>query len=92
MFLAALDRRERQGRRKEGRKEDPTYPVFPLLSTAGKGTQPLETWRNGLYFKYREPLGAVSGKPTTASWLMTARRSSGAARDVGARVQRARVR
>jgi hypothetical protein len=70
-----------------------TYPVFPLLSTAGNGTQPLETWRKGLYFKYKEPrvpLGTVCGKPTTASWLMTARRSSGAARDVMA--QRAMVR
>jgi hypothetical protein len=70
-----------------------TYPVFPLPSTAGKGTQPPETWRKGLYFKYndpRVPLGTVCGKPTTASWLMTARRSSGAARDVMA--QRARVR
>lgn len=50
-----------------------------------------------MYFKYREPNvppGTVSGKPTTASWPMTSRRSSGvgAAREVEARVQRARVR
>ena len=72
-----------------------TYPVLPALSTAGNGTQPLETWRKGLYFRYREPrvpLGTVWGKPTTASWLMRARRSSGAARDVEARAARARVR
>ena len=48
-----------------------------------------------MYFKYKEPrvpLGTVCGKPTTASWLMVARRSSGAARDVEARAARARVR
>ena len=79
----------------EGKGKFSTYPVVPLLSTAGKGTQPLETWRKGLYFRYREPkvpLGTVCGKPTTASWLMTARRSSGAAEVVDATAQRARVR
>jgi hypothetical protein len=75
--------------------DDPTYPVLPALSTAGNGTQPLETWRKGLYFRYKEPrvpLGTVWGKPTTALWLMRARRSRGAAREVEARAARARVR
>jgi hypothetical protein len=60
------------------------YLVSPFLFTAGKGTQPFTTCRNGLYFKYKEPrvpLGTVSGNPTTASWVITARRSSGAANE-----------
>lgn len=53
-----------------------TYPVFPSASTAGNGTQPLNTFKYGLNFNMRLPSvvdGTVSAKPTTASWSMTLR-------------------
>lgn len=53
-----------------------TYEVFPSESTAGKGTQPLKTFRYGLNLSIRSPsvvAGTVSAKPTTASWAITAR-------------------
>jgi hypothetical protein len=52
--------------------------VSPAAFTAGKGTQPLKTLRNGLYFSMRVPAmpdGTVWGKPTTAVWAITARLS-----------------
>lgn len=54
--------------------------MLPWASTAGKETHPWKVLTKGLYFRYSDPAvpeGTVSGNPTTASWLMTARRSIG---------------
>jgi hypothetical protein len=53
-----------------------TYEVSPAAFTAGNGTHPFNTSSQGLYLRYKLPVrpeGTVWGKPTTASWLMTAR-------------------
>lgn len=56
-----------------------TYEVFPSESTAGKGTQPLKTFKYGLNLSIRVPsavAGTVSAKPTNASWSRTEPRAT----------------